>query len=212
VEVLGNYGLTETHGPALQVSTREVADASGITGRPVAGLEAEVRDEAGARQRPGERGVLWLRGRLVTPGCTGPDDADDTGGPDRAGWLCTGDVATSGSDGWLRVVDRADDLVNVAGRKVYPAEVEAVLRGVPGVADCAVVRSDAPAGRRRLGAFLVAGPAGVDVATARRAVREGVGSHAVPGRLEVVAVLPRTGSGKVDREALRRRLSAPAAE
>jgi acyl-CoA synthetase (AMP-forming)/AMP-acid ligase II len=207
-EVLGNYGLTETHGPALQVSTAEVADASGITGRPVAGLEAQVRDEAGGSRPPGERGVLWLRGPLVTPGYARPGGP---AGPDRDGWLCTGDVATAAADGWVRVVDRADDLVNVAGRKVYPAEVEAVLRKVPGVADCAVVRSDAPADRRRLGAFLVAGPAGVDVAAARRAVREGVGSHAVPARLDVVAALPRTGSGKVDREELRRRLSAPAA-
>jgi acyl-CoA synthetase (AMP-forming)/AMP-acid ligase II len=215
VEVLGNYGLTETHGPALQVSTREVADAAGITGRPVAGLEAAVRDEAGARQPPGQRGVLWLRGPLVTPGCIGPDGpAGPVGssGPDRGGWLCTRDVVTAGRDGWLRVVDRADDIVNVAGRKVYPAEVEVVLRRVPGVADCAVVRSDAPADRRRLGAFVVPGPAGVDVAAARRTVREALGSHAVPASLDIVTGLPRTGSGKVDREALRRRLNAPAAE
>jgi acyl-CoA synthetase (AMP-forming)/AMP-acid ligase II len=219
-EVLGNYGLTETHGPALQASTGEVADVTGIAGRPVPGLEAEVRDDAGAAMAPGERGMLWLRGSLVTPGyarrgAAGEDDRDGAGrdgaGRDGAGWWCTGDVAVRGPDGWFRVVDRADDLVNVAGRKVYPAEVEAVLRGVPGVVDCAVVRSDSPVEQRLLGAFVVTGGTGFNRAAARRAVREQVGSHALPARLDVVSELPRTGSGKVDREALRRRLSAPAA-
>ncbi|MGF1663979.1 MAG: class I adenylate-forming enzyme family protein, partial [Kineosporiaceae bacterium] len=205
-EVLGNYGLTETHGPALQVSTGEVTDVTGIAGRPVPGLEAEVRDGAGAAAAPGERGMLWLRGPLVTPGYVGWDAA----GRDGAGWWRTGDVAVRGADGWFRVVDRADDLVNVAGRKVYPAEVEAVLRAVPGVVDCAVVRSDGAVEQRLLGAFVVTGATGFDRAAARRAVREQVGSHALPTRLDVVPELPRTGSGKVDREALRRRLSAPA--
>lgn len=192
-EVLGNYGLTETHGPALQVSTAELAAVGDIAGRPVPGIEADVRD-----------GILWLRGDLVTPGYVG--DRRPPAHRDADGWFCTGDVAEHAGDGWIRVVDRADDLVNVGGRKVYPAEVEAVVRRVPGVVDCAVVRTDAPPDRRRLAAFVVPGPVGPAAADVRRAVREGVGSHAVPS-IDLVLTLPRTGSGKVDRDALRRLLS-----
>jgi acyl-CoA synthetase (AMP-forming)/AMP-acid ligase II len=194
-EILGNYGLTETHGPALQVSTGERADVDGVAGRPVPGIEAEIRD-----------GELWLRGPLVTPGYL-----DGRHHLDADGWLRTGDVAEAVEGGWIRVIDRADDLVNVGGRKVYPAEVEVVIRRVPGVVDCAVVRTDGTVDRRRLAAFVQAGPDGPLAPDVRRAVREGVGSHAVPTVVELVDSLPRTGSGKVDREALRRQVSASGA-
>mgnify|MGYP000066258465 CR=1 FL=1 len=207
--ILGNYGLSETHGPALQVTSAQTRRFTSVTGRAVGGLQVAVRDADGSEVPAGSSGVLWLRGDLVTPGFLGgPVDA----GPDTGGWLCTGDVAVLLEDSWVRVVDRADDLVNVAGRKVYPAEVEAALLGLAGVTDCAVVRSSGPAETRRLGAFVVreagVGPATVAEAGVRRQVIAAVGDHAVPSLVELVDDLPRTGNGKVDRRALQARLDA----
>jgi acyl-CoA synthetase (AMP-forming)/AMP-acid ligase II len=201
VDVLGNYGLTETHGPAVQLLVPRQEPTPRHDGVPVGDLSAEVRDGQDGAVAVGRRGVLWLRGPLVAPGYVGPGRVAET---DADGWLRTGDVAVMDRAGRVTVVDRADDLVNVAGRKVYPLEVEAVLREVGGWT-CAVVPTAGPPRGRRLVAHVVADPTddGV-VSRVRRLVRDELGSHAVPDVL-LIDDLPRTASAKVDRGALRAR-------
>lgn len=207
VVVVGNYGLTETHGPALQVTSVETSRFAEVTGRSVGGVEAEVRDISNRVVPTGEPGLLWLRGDLVTPGYLLASDIDadtDLTQPDDDGWLCTGDMATADSDGWIRVSGRVDDLVNVGGRQVYPAEVESALHAHPDIADCAVVASDGPPSDRHLDAFVVTSSGSVlDPAAVRTWVAEQVGGHAVPRFVELMIGLPVTSNGKVDRVALR---------
>jgi acyl carrier protein len=111
----------------------------------------------------------------------------------------TGDRARWTAAGVLEYLGRADDQVKIRGVRVEPGEVEAALRRIPGVRDCAVVaREDAP-GTRRLVAY-VAGD--VDASALRTELRRTVPEPLVPSAFVAVGRLPLTPSGKLDRRAL----------
>ncbi len=125
------------------------------------------------------------------------------------GWFDTGDVARIDVDGAVTVLDRSKDMINRGGTKVFSAEVEELLRRHPAVDDVAVVgMPDAVAGEA-VAAFVVAsGP--LTPAEVRAWVREGMADYAAPKVVELVDDLPRGGTGKTDKQALRARLAAPA--
>jgi acyl-coenzyme A synthetase/AMP-(fatty) acid ligase len=109
-------------------------------------------------------------------------------------------------DGYLYLQGRVDEVINSGGEKVSPDEVEAALRGHPDVADCAVVSADDPDGV--LGQIVVAVvvPAAggrLDAADLARFCAGRLEAHKVPRAFRVVASLPRTALGKVDRGRLR---------
>lgn len=128
----------------------------------------------------------------------------------RDGWLLTGDSAEVAPDGTLHFHGRADDIIKSGGYRLGPAEIEAVLLRDPAVAACAVVGvPDAERGEV-VTAYVARTPAGTgrptdDELTVRlqQAVRERVGAHAYPRRVEYVPDLPRTTTGKIDRRSLR---------
>lgn len=204
--VLGIYGLTETHGPGVHATAEDLARHPGTAGLPARGLEVAVRHTDGGTAPVGVAGAVWLRGPLVTTGYVGaqsPLDAD--------GWLRTGDLGRLGADGWLTVLGREDEVLNLGGRKVHPAQVEAALRTHPAVAACAVVRAQPAQGAGHLAAYVVLRAGGVLTGGDARAwVRERVASWAAPRVVTVVPALPRTPGGKVDRVALRTGAAGPA--
>ncbi|MGH3719098.1 MAG: class I adenylate-forming enzyme family protein [Pseudonocardiaceae bacterium] len=117
---------------------------------------------------------------------------------DDGGWVCTGDVGVLDGD-VLRLAGRSDSMINVAGNKVDPAEVERVLRGLSGVGDCAVVGRPGPAGAEQVWAFVEAPADGFDAAVLRRDASRLLSGSKVPAVIRRVDELPRTGSGKVRR-------------
>jgi acyl-CoA synthetase (AMP-forming)/AMP-acid ligase II len=103
------------------------------------GLDARVVDLAdGTDLAPGESGELLVRGPSLMAGYRGAPGAT-AATIDRDGWLHTGDVATVSADGMLHIVDRLKELIKVKGYQVAPAELEALLRAHPEVAEAAVV-------------------------------------------------------------------------
>jgi acyl-CoA synthetase (AMP-forming)/AMP-acid ligase II len=132
------YGMTEaTAGITLWSVGTPVAPGS--SGRLLPGVRARIVDpESGADRRPGETGELLIStpalmtGYLANPGATAATVDDE-------GWLHTGDIARFDDAGNLFVVDRVKELIKVNGFQVAPAELEAVLRSHPAVADAAVV-------------------------------------------------------------------------
>jgi acyl-CoA synthetase (AMP-forming)/AMP-acid ligase II len=118
-------------GPAAV--TRRLAAA----GRPVAGVEILVADEAGREVEAGNVGEICIRGPQLMAGYWGDEAA--TKARIRHGWLLTGDMAWRDHEGYLFLVDRKDDMIVSGGMNVYPREVEDRLSEHPAVAEVAVV-------------------------------------------------------------------------
>jgi acyl-CoA synthetase (AMP-forming)/AMP-acid ligase II len=118
----------------------------------------------------------------------------------RDGWYRTGDVGSIDPDGRVTLVDRRADLIVSGGLNVYPSEVERVLRGVPGVVDCAVVAVAHPRWGRAVAAAVVAAPgAALTEDAVVAACREHLAGYKKPTRVVFLDRLPRTVGDKVHR-------------
>ncbi len=128
---------------------------------------------------------------------------------DSDGWLHTGDIGRVDRDGYFTIVDRLKELIKYKGFQVPPAELEAVLRGHPAVADAAVV----PLADRECGevpkAFVVL-RGDVSAADLMAYVAERVAPYKKIRAVEVIDAIPRSPSGKILRRVLRARAQAPA--
>jgi acyl-CoA synthetase (AMP-forming)/AMP-acid ligase II len=195
-------------------------------GRAVPGVELAVADEDGSAVPPGEVGRVRLRSPAVMCGYWGgPSTApggegvvyDDpaTGSVLSAeGWLTTGDFGFLDDDGYLHLVGRANELYIRGGYNVYPAEVEAVLGGHPGVGQVAVVGAPDPVLGEIGVAFVVPsldGPVDADqlLGSLRSAARSALADYKAPDRVVVVDALPMTPMMKVDKRALGELLHDP---
>lgn len=207
------FGMTELSGNATFLSpddhraaltTRPGLAAS--AGRPAGGVEIAILDEEGALLPPGALGEVGVRGPQVTTGYW--DDPAATAGAFAGGWFRTGDAGRVDEDGYLYLVDRLKDVIITGGENVSSREVEDVLRTVPGVAEVAVVGLPDPRWGQTVCAVVVpdgARPAERDLIAACRARLAG---FKTPRRIEYADALPRTGTGKIQKSALRARLRA----
>ncbi|MFI6348456.1 amino acid adenylation domain-containing protein [Streptomyces sp. NPDC050560] len=188
-------------------------------GRPLANTRYHLLD-SGLRERPeGVVGEMYCSGPGLARGYLGDPEATAAAfvTHPRTGERLyrTGDLGRFRSDGVIEFVGRRDGQVQIAGRRVEPAEVEAALTALSGVAAAAVVpvpRGEGP-GYRGLAAFVAGahGAAAPDGGELRARLAGALPRHLVPGRFTVLDALPLTGSGKVDRAALARRALEPAA-
>lgn len=196
------YGLTEAS-PVVTSTLRSKSLQTGSVGAALQGVEIRLVDEAGrpvsgpAEDDPGE---IQIRGANLFSGYW--PDGDD--GPDAEGWWSTGDVGFLDVTGDLFLVDRLKELVIVSGFNVYPSEVEDVIRDVPGVQETAVIGVDDMESGEAVVAYVVAHG---DPATLESAVRdrchERLARFKQPSRIEIVAELPLTVTGKVQKGRLR---------
>ena len=208
--VVNAYGLTELTvcaTIAAELSSGTVVDVVPV-GRPVANTRVFVLDSwlrlvpAGVAGELYVAGVQLGRGYLGRAGLTaGRFVACPFGAGERM--YRTGDLVRWSAGGELVFLGRADDQVKVRGHRVELGEVEAVLAGLPGVAQAvAVVREDRP-GDRRLVGYVVPGPGGgAGGAGLRELAGRVLPEYMVPAAVVEVAELPLTPNGKVDRRAL----------
>jgi acyl-CoA synthetase (AMP-forming)/AMP-acid ligase II len=212
VTVLNSYGQTELGGEIVGWNAQDVrayGDAKlGSVGRPHEGIELRIVRDDGTDAAVDEPGEIWARSPFVMRGYASDVRELDTR-LDHRGFLRTGDIGHLDGDGFLWIDGRVSDAINRGGLKVYPGDVEEVLREDPAVADVCV----AGVPDRRVGevpwAWIVPAPgATVDPERLERRCRERLAPYAVPVRFEVVDTLPRNDVGKV----LRRELVAAALE
>lgn len=203
--LLDIYGLSETHSPATMLLDEDFDARPGSVGKALPCMEIQVR--AGGRPaRTGEPGEIWLRGSLVTTGYL--DDPRATAAAIQDGWFGTGDVGRLDRDGYLYVLDRVKDMINRGGAKVFSAEVERVLRAMPGVADGAVVAAPDPVAGEAVAAFVVPSDgAELSALDVKKWVRAELADYAAPTVVRFVPALPRNAVGKTDKPALRAILS-----
>lgn len=199
------YGLTEA-GPSVAATSMAEVPIPGSVGLPLPGIELRLVDAGGEDALEGDPGEVWVRGPNVFQGYWNDPEATAEALTDD-GWLRTGDVGLVDGSGMLRLVDRLRDLIIVSGFNVYPREVERVLREDDAVADVAVVGAPHPATGETVVAVVVPrADAEVDLDALRSRCRERLARYKCPSRIEVVASLPQTATGKVRRFALRDQL------
>ncbi len=204
-ELIEYYGASELSFVALR-SSRAGAPPDSV-GRPFAGVEVSIRRPDGSEAAAGETGLLWVRSAMVCSGYADP--VDDTGFRTADGWATVGDHAWRDAAGWLYLAGREQDMIISGGLNLYPAEIEAVLRRLPGVADAAVVGMPDPYwGEQVCGVLALAAAASPTLAEIQAHCRVALAGHKVPRRVLVAAALPLTPSGKVARAELRRRVAA----
>ena len=130
------YGLTEAS-PVVCINPFHDPKI-GTVGLPLPSTEVTIRDDAGKVLAVGEAGEVWVRGPQVMLGYwQRPDETAQVLTAD--GWLKTGDIGAFDADGFLRLLDRKKDMINVSGFKVFPNEVEDVAMLDPGVLEAAVI-------------------------------------------------------------------------
>lgn len=199
--LLEAYGLTETC-PAVTINPMTLEAYNGSIGLPLPSTEVSIRDAEDREVEIGERGELWVRGPQVMRGYWRQPD-ETAAVLDREGWLRTGDVATIDSEGYVRIVDRMKDMIDVSGFNVYPNEIEDVVALLPEVREVAAVGvPDAHSGEA-VKLFLVCDEPGLTVEAVLRHCRENLTRYKVPKHVEFREELPKTNVGKILRRALR---------
>jgi acyl-CoA synthetase (AMP-forming)/AMP-acid ligase II len=175
----------------------------GAVGTAVTGVQVAVMDETGALLPAGEAGEIVYRGPSTMAGYLKDDAATDAAF--EHGWFHSGDVGRFGEDGVLWFVDRYKDVIKTGGENVASLEVErAVYDTEPNVAEVVVVGLPHERWTEAITAIVVAKPGGtIDPEGLRAAVRERLDGYKVPKAVIVVAELPRTSTGKIQKNLLR---------
>jgi acyl-CoA synthetase (AMP-forming)/AMP-acid ligase II len=198
VRVLERYGMTET---LLTVSNPLVGERRpGSIGLPLPGVRVRVAG-AGDPDDSVDEGELWVRGPSVFAGYWERPAA--TADAFTEGWFRTGDAVRRAPDGYLSVQGRRGDLIISGGFNVYPAEVEDVLSGHPGVAEVAVVGVASDEWGEEVTAFVVPAGTGLNLDELRERAASSLAPYKRPRRIAVVEQLPRNAMGKILRQQLR---------
>ena len=211
--ILERYGMSETVMLTSNPYRPESARRGGTVGLPLPGVQLRVRDDKGQPVSTGEIGGIQVKGPNVFKGYwrmpekTADEFTDDL-------WFKTGDVGRVDADGYVTIVGRSKDLVITGGYNVYPAEVEALINELPGVAESAVVGVPHPDFGEGVIAVVVPQPgAALDGAAIVASMKGRIANYKVPKQVFVVPELPRNQMGKVQKNLLReqhQRLFQPA--
>ena len=199
--ILERYGMTETN--MITSNPHDGARRAGTVGMPLPGVEVRITGPDGALLPPGEAGSIEVRGPNVFKGYWRLPEK--TAEEFRDGWFVTGDMGAFDDQGYLSILGRAKDLVITGGLNVYPAEVEAALDDLPGVAASAVIGVAHPDFGEAVVACLVPAPgATLSEDPIRDALRDRLAAFKLPKRVLILDELPRNAMGKVQKAELRR--------
>jgi benzoate-CoA ligase family protein len=202
IECLGSTELLNVY-----LSNTPTMKKKGATGVRVPGYELVLKDERGEEIADGREGTLWVRGHSGTPlYWNSPEKTGETVAD--GGWICTGDRFVRDADGFYFFRGRNDDLVKISGQWVHPMEVQQCLANHPSIRECAVLAVELPDRRMTLRAFVVMKSdvfgAAETTRMLQRYVKEKLLPYKYPRAVRFLDELPKTGTGKIDRQALSR--------
>jgi len=193
------YGLTEAS-PVVCINPI-LEPKIGTVGLPVPSTEVTIRDDNGGILAADQTGEVWVRGPQVMLGYwQRPDETASVLTAD--GWLRTGDIGTFDAQGFLKLLDRKKDMVNVSGFKVFPNEVEDVAMMNPGVLEAAAIGVPDERTGEAVKLFVVKRDATLDAAALRKFLREKLVNYKVPHIIEFRDHLPKSNIGKILRKEL----------
>jgi acyl-CoA synthetase (AMP-forming)/AMP-acid ligase II len=206
VPLLDGYGITETS-TMVTMNWPTGTRVMGSCGIAVPGLAVRIVDLKDNDVAPGQEGELIVHGPSVTPGYH--NKPEETRNALRDGWYHTGDLARLDENGFITITGRLKELIIRGGQNIAPAEIEEVVSAFAAVLDCAVVGvphehlGEVPA------LFVVPRPGCVFENEALLAhCRAQLSAYKVPHSVQLIAEIPRTGSGKIIRYKLREMIKA----
>ncbi len=195
------YGTTETSIATCLRPADQLRKAACV-GLPLPLTRTRIVAADGGDVAPGEVGELAVCSPYMFSGYLNMPEA--TAAAFRGEWFVTGDLARTDEEGYLYLVDRKDDMIISGGENVYPREIEEVLLGHPGVAECAVAGLAHAYWGEAVTAFVVPKPgAAPDAGEMAEFCRARLSGYKVPKEFRFVDALPRNSMGKVLRRALR---------
>uniref|UniRef100_A0A803W710 medium-chain acyl-CoA ligase n=1 Tax=Ficedula albicollis TaxID=59894 RepID=A0A803W710_FICAL len=204
------YGQTET--VTICANMKGTKIKPGSLGRAVPPYDVQIVDEHGAVVPAGAEGTIAVRVRPWRPFCLFSeylDNPEKTAASVRGDFYLTGDRGTMDEEGYIWFVGRADDIINSAGYRIGPFEVESALIQHPAVSDVAVVSSPDPVRGEVVKAFIVLAPAFVShdpeklIHELQQHVKKVTAPYKYPRKVEFVQDLPKTTTGKIQRKVLR---------
>ena len=201
IEIHQVYGLTETCGPACLTTPEDALRKAGSTGKAFFHTDVKLVRPDGSECDVDEPGEVLIRGGHIMTGYWNRPDA--TAEAIRDGWFYSGDVATRDSEGFIWIQDRLKDMIISGGENIYPAELENVILGNPGVADVAVIGVPSEKwGETPLAVVVKKDPA-LDEATVLAHCEGKLARFKMPTAVRFVDVIPRNASGKALKRDLR---------
>lgn len=205
VPVMQGFGMTETAPGVRMLEPRDGEAKLGSAGRPHFFTESKVVDLDGREVPPGTAGEVIARGPNVMVGYW--NRPAESAKALEGGWYHSGDIAVEDEDGYLYIKDRMKDMYISGGENVYPAEVENALLGIDEVQEAAVIGVPderwGETGRAFVVLFEGARPLTGEEVLVR--LRDRLATYKLPARVHVVDELPRTTTGKIQKNVLRER-------
>ncbi len=199
--ILEGYGLSET-APVLTCNPATNAAFNGSIGLPVPSTIISIRDDAGKELALGEVGEITAKGPQVMQGYwQRPQETAQVMTSD--GFFRTGDIGKIDEKGYVYIVDRKKDMVNVSGFNVYPNEVEGVMAMHPGVLECAVIGVPDAASGEAVKIFVVKKDPNLTEQELMKFAAENLTGYKKPKHIEFRSDLPKTNVGKILRRELR---------
>jgi fatty-acyl-CoA synthase len=212
-DYIQTYGMTETspyltlsllRAHLLQRSPDEQLRFKSKTGREFIAVELKVVTDEGREIKRDEKevGEIIVRGDTVTPGYW--QLPEETARAIKGGWLYTGDMAVMDEEGYVTIVDRRKDMIVTGGENVYSTEVENTLYQHPAVLECAVVGIPDQKWGEAVKGIVVLKP--MHEATEEELIgfcKERIARYKAPKSVAFISVLPKTGSGKIEKKKLR---------
>lgn len=205
VTMINTYGISEAMGTVMSMPLdREIiASRTDSCGKPAILIDVRLVDSEGGDVAVGEVGEIWIRGRCITPGYWQQPEA--TVQAFNEGWFRTGDAARRDDDGFHMIVDRWKDMYISGGENVYPAEVEAVIIEHEAVLEVGVVGvPDERWGETGCAFVVTTAEQSVELEDIVSHCRQQLAGYKIPKHLRYIQELPRTASGKIRKEILRR--------
>jgi long-chain acyl-CoA synthetase len=194
------YGLTES--TPFATYNHEIRHKFGSVGTSIMNVEVQIIGESGRKLPAGEPGEILIRGPNIMKEYFGkPKETQEAV---KDGWLRTGDIGYLDDEGYLFLVDRLKDMINNAGLKVWPREVEEVLYHNPKVRECAVIGVPHDIYGETVKAVISTTP-GVELTKdeVQSYAKEHLSDYKVPRVVEFVDELPKNATGKIMKRELR---------
>ncbi|GAB6907836.1 AMP-dependent synthetase and ligase [Desulfosarcina cetonica] len=194
------YGLTESSPFACY--NHNYHHKFGSIGTPVENVEIKIKDEFDDEVSTGEWGEICIKGPGVMKGYW--NRPDETAHTLRNGWLHSGDIGKMDEDGYVFIVDRVKDMINAAGFKIWPAEVEQYLYRHPAVKELAVYGiPHAEKGEAVCASIVLKDGKEATPEEIIAYCRENMAAYKVPSRVLIVEELPKSATGKILKRELR---------
>lgn len=211
-KLLEVYGMSETS-PLTMMNPSKGTKKLGTIGLPILNIDMKLVDPANGKEvARGEAGELCVKGPVVMKGYYNKPE-ETANAIDADGYMHTGDVAVQDEDGYLRLVDRTKDMINISGFKVFSKRVEEILCGHPAIDVVAVVGVPNPElpGSELVKAYIVLKPGHGKTGEEdglkkdiQAFARKSLAPYEVPKTIIFRPELPLTSIGKIDKKALRK--------